>query len=132
MREWERQKQRPIDRAPTPGEDIEFDKVRVIQPAVATEQINKYERWAIAGIGGLAALALTCYGVALIEFRRRRLNGPTDIDEGLGIRVLGVLAADVAQGARRQQPGRHPSGRGHRQRAGDDHARLDRRGRGRW
>ena len=49
------------------------------------------ERFSIAGIGGLAALALTCYGVALLEFRRRRLNGPTDMDEGLGIRVLGVL-----------------------------------------
>jgi succinoglycan biosynthesis transport protein ExoP len=74
-----------------PGEDSDYDKVKVIQRALATEQINKYERWAIAGIGGLAAMALTCYGVALVEFRRRRLNGPADIDEGLGVRVLGVL-----------------------------------------
>jgi succinoglycan biosynthesis transport protein ExoP len=74
-----------------PGEEIEYGKVRVVQKAVATEEINKYERWAIAGIGGLGALALTCYTVALIEFRRRRLNGPNDVEEGLGIRVLGVL-----------------------------------------
>jgi capsular exopolysaccharide synthesis family protein len=73
------------------GQDSDFDKVKVVQKALATEQINKYERWAIAGIGGLGALALTCYTVALIEFRRRRLNGPEDVDEGLGIRVLGVL-----------------------------------------
>jgi succinoglycan biosynthesis transport protein ExoP len=68
-----------------------FEKVKITQSAFATEQINYYERWAIAGIGGLAAMALTCYGVALLEFRKRRLNGPNDIDEGLGIRVLGVL-----------------------------------------
>lgn len=73
------------------GGDNEYDQVKVIQPARATEQINKYERYAIAGIGGLGALALTCYTVALLEFRRRRLNGPQDVDEGLGIRVLGVL-----------------------------------------
>lgn len=74
-----------------PGEDSDYDTVKVVQKALATEQINKYERWAIAGIGGLAALALTCYGVALVEFRRRRLNDAGDMDEGLGVRVLGVL-----------------------------------------
>jgi len=73
------------------GGDSDFEKVRVVQPAIATQQVNKYERWAIAGIGGLAALCLTGYGVALFEFRHRRLNGPDDVDEGLGIRVLGVL-----------------------------------------
>jgi capsular exopolysaccharide synthesis family protein len=71
--------------------ETEFEKVQVIQKAEATEKINIYERWAIAGIGGFAALAITCYAVALIDFRRRKLNGPTDMDEGLGIRVLGVL-----------------------------------------
>jgi polysaccharide biosynthesis transport protein len=81
------QQQRPREQ----GADNEYDKVKVIQRALATEQINKYERWAIAGIGGMGALALTCYTVALLEFRRRRLNGPQDMDEGLGIRVLGVL-----------------------------------------
>jgi succinoglycan biosynthesis transport protein ExoP len=74
-----------------PGEDSDYDSVKVVQKALATEQINKYELWAIAGIGGTAALALTCYGVALVEFRRRRLNGAGDMDDGLGVRVLGVL-----------------------------------------
>lgn len=73
------------------GGASEFDKVTVLQPARAVPAINRIERFAIAGIGGLATMALTCYGVALLEFRRRRLNGPTDVDEGLGIRVLGVL-----------------------------------------
>ena len=44
-------------------------------------------------MGGIAAFCVTCYGVALIEFRSRRLNNATDMDEGLGLRVLGVLPA---------------------------------------
>ena len=62
-----------------------------MQKASALPATNRIERYSIAGIGGLAALALTCYGIALLEFRHRRLNGAGDIDEGLGIRVLGVL-----------------------------------------
>jgi capsular exopolysaccharide synthesis family protein len=73
------------------GRESDFDKVVVVQKAEALPATNKIERYSIAGIGGLAALALTCYGIALMEFRHRRLNGPNDMDEGLGIRVLGVL-----------------------------------------
>jgi capsular exopolysaccharide synthesis family protein len=78
-----------------PGEDqpSDLEKVSVMQWAQPIANINKVERWSIAGIGGLAALALTCYGIALLEFRHRRLNGPNDVDEGLGVRVLGVLPA---------------------------------------
>ena len=72
-------------------QDAVLGRVRVLQNAVPKEQINNFERLAIAALGGLAAFGLTCYGVALFEFRRRRLNGPADIDEGLGIRVLGAL-----------------------------------------
>ena len=63
----------------------------ILQKATAIDQINTIERYSIAGIGGFAAFCATCYGVALIEFRRRRLNGASDMDEGLGLRVLGVL-----------------------------------------
>jgi succinoglycan biosynthesis transport protein ExoP len=73
------------------GRESQFDKVVVMQKAAPIRSKNRIERLSIAGVGGLAALALTGYGVALLEFRRRRLNGPTDMDEGLGIRVLGVL-----------------------------------------
>jgi succinoglycan biosynthesis transport protein ExoP len=67
------------------------EQIKVMQPAFATEQINVYERLAIASLGALAAFCGTCYAVALMEFRRRKLNSPADVDEGLGIRVLGVL-----------------------------------------
>ncbi len=64
---------------------------RVMQDATASERINEIQRYTLAGLGGLGAFCATCYGIALIEFRRRRLNGASDIDEGLGVRVLGVL-----------------------------------------
>jgi capsular exopolysaccharide synthesis family protein len=91
IQEWDAMRRADEKRAMREGEGSEFEKVRTIQKALATEKINYYETWAIAGVGGLAALALTGYGVALWDFRRRKLNGADDMDEGLGIRVLGVL-----------------------------------------
>lgn len=79
------------------AETERHEKVQIMQPAMSQENINNIERASIAGIGGLAAFALTCYGVALVEFRKRRLNGPDDVDEGLGIRVLGVLPSTSAR-----------------------------------
>lgn len=67
------------------------DRVHVLQQATSQDQINVLERSVITGLGAITAFCATCYCVALLEFRRRRLNGPTDVDEGLGIRVLGVL-----------------------------------------
>jgi len=78
-------------RGQTVDQDTALDRVRVLRNAQAEEEINNVERLVIAALGGIAAFGLTCYGIALIEFRRRRLNGPTDVDEGLGIRVLGAL-----------------------------------------
>lgn len=89
-----------IDRSARDASGLEssrHEKVQKLQMAMSSENINELERASIAGIGGLAAFALTCYGVALVEFRKRRLNGPGDIDEGLGIRVLGVLPATSAR-----------------------------------
>ncbi len=67
------------------------EQIKVMQPAFSTDKINTFERFAIATLGAIAAFCGTCYGVALMEFRRRKLNCPADVDEGLGIRVLGVL-----------------------------------------
>ena len=67
------------------------DRVRLMYPPSSQEKINEIERYTIAVLGALTAFCSICYGVALLEFRRRRLNSPGDVDEGLGIRVLGVL-----------------------------------------
>jgi capsular exopolysaccharide synthesis family protein len=67
------------------------DRILPVQDAVSSPGIDSYMRYALAGIGGLAGLALTCFAVAYLEFRNRRLNGPEQVDEGLGIRVVGTL-----------------------------------------
>jgi capsular exopolysaccharide synthesis family protein len=66
-------------------------QIRQVQRAVPTKNINKAQHYAIAGLGGIAGFGLTCLGIAYMEFRHRKLNGPADMDEGLGIRVVGML-----------------------------------------
>jgi capsular exopolysaccharide synthesis family protein len=62
-----------------------------VQQAVLTPNINTAQHYSIAIVGGLAGFVLTCMGIAYVEFRNRKLNGPEDMDEGLGIRVVGIL-----------------------------------------
>jgi polysaccharide biosynthesis transport protein len=74
--------------------DIEANRpaqIQQVQPAVPTKNINATEHYVIATLGGLAGLGLTCLGIGYLEFRNRRLNGPDEVDEGLGIRVVGTL-----------------------------------------
>lgn len=59
--------------------------------AETAQSRNRVTRYAISGLGGLTTLALTCLGIGYMEFRNRRLNGPEQVDEGLGIRVIGTL-----------------------------------------
>ncbi len=79
--------------------DTALERIREMQPATARPNINEVQRYSIASIGGLAAFCLTCYGIALLEFGRRRLNGPDQVDEGLGIRVLGALPSVASRKA---------------------------------
>jgi len=67
------------------------DQIRPVQPAVGKKNINRVQHYSIAVLGGLAGFVLTCLGIAYLEFRNRRLNGPEEMDEGLGIRVVGTL-----------------------------------------
>ena len=67
------------------------DQIRQVQPAVATNNINTLQHYSIAVLGAMLGFSLTCLGVAYLEFRTRRLNGPDEMDEGLGIRVVGIL-----------------------------------------
>ena len=67
------------------------EQIRQIQQAVPSKGMNKAQQYGIAAIGGLGAFAITCFGIGYLEFRSRRLNGPDQVDEGLGIRVVGTL-----------------------------------------
>lgn len=63
------------------------------QPALAetSHARNQLGRIAISSLGGLSVFGLTCFGIGYMEFLNRRLNGPDQLDEGLGIRVIGTL-----------------------------------------
>jgi capsular exopolysaccharide synthesis family protein len=67
------------------------DQIKQVQQAVETKNIDKLQHYAIAGTGALAGFALSCLAIGYLEFSRRRLNGPHEVDEGLGIRVVGTL-----------------------------------------
>ncbi|HEY4232869.1 MAG TPA: CpsD/CapB family tyrosine-protein kinase, partial [Lacipirellulaceae bacterium] len=76
--------------------DIEAEapkRIKEIQPAIVNQGINRVIRYCIAGLGFCGGFGLTCFGIAYLEFRNRRLNGPDQVDEGLGIRVVGTLPA---------------------------------------
>lgn len=80
-------------------------RIRSIQKATVSPAINAMTRYAITGMGTAGAFGLTCLGIAYMEFRNRRLDGPEQIDEGLGIRVVGTLPA---LSARRMLDPDHP------------------------
>lgn len=80
-------------------------RIRKIQNATVTPAINAAMRYTITALGGIGGFALTCFGIAYLEFRNRRLDGPEQVDEGLGIRVVGTLPA---LSARRMLDPDHP------------------------
>jgi succinoglycan biosynthesis transport protein ExoP len=80
----------------------EMQQIQQIQRAVGSVGINKVQHYAIAILGGLGAFALTCFGIAFVEFHKRRLNEPNQVDEGLGIRVVGTLP--MVNGRRANDP----------------------------
>jgi capsular exopolysaccharide synthesis family protein len=86
-------------------EGVAPDRIRKLQPATVTPAINATMRYTITGLGAVTGFALTCFGIAYLEFRNRRLDGPEQVDEGLGIRVVGTLPA---LSARRMLDPDHP------------------------
>ncbi len=88
--------------------DIELQaepRIQQVEKAYVMPGINRLQRYAISGVGSALTLLLTCFGVAYLEFCRRRLNGPEQLDEGLGIRVVGTLPA---LNAKRMMNPKHP------------------------
>ncbi len=74
--------------------DVELkrpERVEAFGGVETSDGINTAQRYAISAIGGLACLGLTAFGFSYLEFRNRKLNGPDQIDQGLGIRVIGSL-----------------------------------------
>jgi len=74
-------------------------QIEQVHSAISSENINTTEHWVIVVFGGVSAFAITCLGIGYMEFRGRRLDGPEQVDEGLGIRVVGTLPALSARSA---------------------------------
>jgi capsular exopolysaccharide synthesis family protein len=74
-------------------------RVTLLEAATATERTDY--RLKAAGGAGLGAFALALLGVAWLEFRTRRIRGPHEVAEGLGIKLVGAIP-DLP----RRQPGR--------------------------
>lgn len=72
-------------------EAVAPDRIRRLQKATVAPAISATTRYSIVGLGSAAAFALTCFGIAYLEFRNRHLDGPDQVGEGLGIRVVGTL-----------------------------------------
>lgn len=72
-------------------EDKAPQQIDLIQTAVASGGSSKLQQLIVSTMGGLAAFSLGCLGIGYLEFRSRRLNGPEEVNEGLGIRVIGTL-----------------------------------------
>ena len=77
----EHQARKPRRRGRCAGRDATDSKDPTGRAAV---DINTMQHYSIAALGGIGAFALTCFGIAYLEFRNRRLNGPEQVDEGLG------------------------------------------------
>jgi capsular exopolysaccharide synthesis family protein len=80
---------------------IEGTSARVsFQMRAITPTERDYTRQAkLAGAGGVSAIALALFGVALFEFRTRRISMTDEVSRGLGLHVVGSLP-QVRQAAR--------------------------------
>jgi capsular exopolysaccharide synthesis family protein len=67
------------------------NQIEMVQKSTPSRVNSRAQQAAIAAFGGLGTFGLTCFAIGFMEFRKRRLNGPDQVDEGLGIRVIGTL-----------------------------------------
>ena len=75
-------------------------KPRVTVPSEAALLVRDIKKQLLGGVlGALVGLFAVCFGVAWLEFRRRRVQSPEEVSTGLGIRVVGAVPAspDVEQ-----------------------------------
>jgi len=80
-----------------------FATPRILEVRAATvpsgnDALTKHMSVAFAGLVGFMAVL---FGVAYIEFQSRRLNSRRDVNEGLGLRVLGALPSFSGRAWRR-------------------------------
>jgi capsular exopolysaccharide synthesis family protein len=83
-------------------------RVKLQEEAVASE--NPSKRLPLAGLGFAAGLSLVLLGLALLEFRARKVSHPDEIVQGLRLKLLGTMPA-LPKAALRAPVGTPPRGR---------------------
>lgn len=76
--------------------NIELDapsRVEKRGDATAARPVDQYKQYGMAAFGGLLGFGLALACATFYEFFSRRLNSASEVDEGLGIRVMGDLPA---------------------------------------
>jgi succinoglycan biosynthesis transport protein ExoP len=68
-------------------------RVRVYQDAVAYKVDNFARKVQMSSAAGIALLGLCVFGIALLEFRSRRVSTVDEVTQGLGVRVVGTVPA---------------------------------------
>jgi capsular exopolysaccharide synthesis family protein len=76
----------------------------VLQRAARPDTPDYSRRVKFGGAAGVGVFGLLLFGVALIEFRSRKVNSASEVAEGLGLNVLGSLPA-LPPRLRRPVPG---------------------------
>jgi len=84
---------------------VAIDEQANVQPT--SDAVRKY---AAVGFAGMLGFGLMIFGIAYIEFQSRRLNTPRDVNEGLGIRVMGDLPPLSGRAWRRMASGKSSAG----------------------
>jgi capsular exopolysaccharide synthesis family protein len=76
--------------------DVELkapERVGMLDPATVSNTNDVAKQLQTAGLAGLGAFGVILLGIALQEFRARRLDTADDVVTGLGIKVIGSLPA---------------------------------------
>ncbi|MEX2113455.1 MAG: polysaccharide biosynthesis tyrosine autokinase [Pirellulales bacterium] len=74
--------------------------------SVSGDAIRKYVGVLFAGVLGFAAVMV---GIAFVEFQSRKINGTQQVNDGLGIKVIGELPSVKGRKWRRLKGGRGPA-----------------------
>jgi polysaccharide biosynthesis transport protein len=83
--------------------DLQTPRVTPLVDAEIPKGNDAMRKYLVVAFTGLAGVGLAIFGVAYAEFQSRRVNRGRDVNEGLGIRVMGDLPRLSGRAAKRPE-----------------------------